>query len=95
MLIKPTVGRKVWFYAGNDHEEMNVIDRTQPLDATVVFVHGDRHVNLFILDHMGHQHFAPDVELVQPDTETPQYGSYATWMPYQVGQAQQNQTQQT
>jgi len=89
--IKPTIGRKVWFFVGDDHQEMNVESNDQPLDATVIFVHNDTHVNLFILDHMGHQHFASNVELVQPGEYAPTRGSYATWMDYQVDQARKNQ----
>lgn len=89
-MIKPTVGRKVWYrpsawdktgpgamQAGTD----------APLDATVVCVHGDRMVNLVVLDANGNMHKRPSVTLLQDDDKPNEGASYAEWMPYQQGQA--------
>lgn len=90
MIIKPTIGRKVWFWPGPDHAEMNVLNDEQPLDATVVFVHSDRMVNLLVIDHMGHDHREILVDLIQPDVErpNPKYHEFCEWMDYQKKVAQ-------
>ncbi len=96
-MIKPTVGRKVWYrpniedrigYGGmavyfHDVEEFD----GQPLDATIVFVRNDRLVNLTIMDHNGAQHQRTSVVLKQDDDVMDEDAAYAEWMPYQVGQA--------
>ena len=91
-MIKPTIGRKVWFYAGGAvlpgaWTTYKSGDETQPMDATVVYVHGDRMVNLAVLDHAGEPHAVRSVHLVQPGDEAVPNGMRAEWMPYQVGQA--------
>lgn len=100
-IIKPTVGRKVWFRPngtmslqragtqGVGFAPLAIIDDT-PLDATVVYVWGDRRVNLLVLDHYGNPFTATSVTMVQPDGDCPAVGFYAEWMPYQTGQARKN-----
>lgn len=102
-VIKPTVGRKVWYrpskydltgpvpmvMAGpQDQPEV-----AQPLDATVIAVWGDRMINVLVTDTMGRQFPVLSVDLLQPgdepkkDAEGKVIGRYCEWMPYQVGQA--------
>lgn len=95
-MITPTVGRKVW-YRPSAHDKTGPIPMTcqsgQPLDATVVCVHGDRMVNLVIFDVYGKQFNKTSVTLLQDDdkpatnNEGDVIGGYAEWMPYQQGQA--------
>jgi hypothetical protein len=95
--IKPTIGRKVWFYDG--HQAMgNIHDPSQAFDATVVFVDEDYvagtcSVNLLVADHTGQTFTRTKVPLRDPaGGQGDSHGSgvdYATWMPYQVGQAKQ------
>ena len=92
------MGRKVWFRP-NGTTQLQVpgteeytlgfprIMGNQPLDATVVYVWGDRMVNLMVLDHNGNQFLATSVTLLQPGEEPPTVGHYAEWMPYQVATA--------
>jgi hypothetical protein len=77
-MIKPTIGRKVWFFSAPGAPEQ---------DATVIDVHGDRCVNLFVVSRIGDTSAHRSVLLVQEGDALPTAGSYATWMPYQVGQA--------
>lgn len=90
-IIKPTVGRKVWFQPNginviNNHVVAELAD--QPMDATVVCVWDDRSVNLRLTDHVGHTHRAANVMLLQEDDEPPETNTpYCMWMPYQQGQA--------
>lgn len=92
MTIKPTVGRKVWYWPHLvDDATMNAVDSEQPLDATVLFVHDDRTVNLQIIDHMGHPHTLIQAVLRQPEDDKPSDEGYAEWMPYQVGQAEKHE----
>lgn len=98
-IIKPTVGRKVWFRPNGIKalQEAGVLEYLptplivnggdQPLDATVVYVWNDRCVNLTILDHSGHPFIASSVPLLQDGDEKPASGFYCEWMPYQKGQA--------
>lgn len=82
-MIKPTVGRVVWFYPlGHQPYE-------QPLAAIVAHVWSDTCVNLAIFDANGVPMPKPptSVLLVQPEAEVPAGGHYCAWMPFQVGQA--------
>jgi hypothetical protein len=84
-MIRPTVGRVVW-YRPNGREELNVLDPAQPLAAIVAFVHGDKMVNLSVIDHVGQRHAVERVVLLQ-EGDNPSAGHYCEWMPYQKGQA--------
>ncbi|RJP48789.1 MAG: hypothetical protein C4586_08745 [Anaerolineaceae bacterium] len=79
MLIKPTVGRVVWYWPAGAKVE-------QPFAATVAYVHSDHMVNLSVIDANGHQFPAMSIPLVQDNEETPGL-PYCCWMPYQKGQA--------
>ncbi len=83
VVIKPTVGRVVWYTA---HED----DHRQPLDeqpcaAMVTYVTDDNTVNLVVFGHDGVPESKLDVPLVQDGEDCPP-GS-CQWMPYQKGQA--------
>lgn len=82
-MIKPTIGRQVWFWRyGAEPLDHNA----QPEAATVVYVHADTLVNLQVLDHEGAARSETSVRLKQPEDSV--WGPpYAEWMPYQVGQA--------
>lgn len=86
-IITPTVGRQVWFYPDPQSAEGGFTRYNDgPFAATVVFVHGDRMVNLSVLDHAGKSHARTSIHLVQPGDE----GCPAMrceWMPFQKGQA--------
>lgn len=96
-IIKPTVGRKVWFRNNGSMQKLPRADGgtahpvfcgiEQPMDATVIFVHGARMVNLDITDHIGQRFVATSVPLLQDDDAIPDMGFYCEWMPYQKGQA--------
>lgn len=92
-IIKPTVGRKVWYrHDGQTAFDVNggmvhpVAYDDQPMDATVVYVWSDRMVNLRITDHAGNTFSLTSVTLVQEGDHKPS-GAYAEWMPYQKGQS--------
>lgn len=87
-MIKPTVGRVVWFYPQGSNEN------TQPLSASVAAVWGDRCVNLMIVQQNGvpMSHPPTSVTLVQDGDEIPKlsdgkFAQHCRWMPYQIGQA--------
>lgn len=80
-MIKPTVGRVVWFYKyvpGQGHKG--------PLAAHVAYVHSDSMVNLMVIDENGLPRSETSVYLRQEGNEAPQ-SNYCEWMPYQKGQA--------
>lgn len=98
-MIKPTIGRKVWYrpslYDKSAPDSMSC-SMGQPLDATVVYVHGDRTVNLVIFDASGDMHKRSSVQLLQDDDSSYFSGAaYAEWMPYQTAQAAKEVEQTT
>jgi hypothetical protein len=89
-MISPTVGRKVWLRPNGSTQHDGrplAVYSVQPLDATIIYVWGDRMVNLLVTDHGGTQHVFGSVTLVQEGDMTPAFGAYAEWMPYQKSQA--------
>lgn len=85
--IKPTIGRKVWFYSDTIHP--GIYDYHLPFDATVVYIYPDGKVNLLVITHGGWSCIEREVKLRDPH-EGDRQGSgkrFATWMPYQIGQA--------
>lgn len=83
-MIPPTIGRKVWFFDPSSHDQ-----REQ--DATIIDVQDDRSVSLFIINRGGTTSVRHSVYLVQEgDEPTPVPNGYATWMPYQIGQAKKH-----
>jgi hypothetical protein len=79
-IIKPTVGRKVWYWPYAPREG------DQPFDATICYVHSDRSVNLRVTDVQGASRGLICVTLCQPADPRPEQ-RYCEWMPYQKGQA--------
>lgn len=94
--INPTIGRVVHFNPTMSHaEKLGMVYRCQgtPMDAHIVYVWVSGLVNLAVFDHDGIQHAVTSVKLLQDADQAPlnEQGqlveSYATWMPYQKGQA--------
>ena len=86
--ITPTIGRKVWLYTAAQSPQ----DSKQAFDATVIFVHPSGLVNLYFVNHWGTAGSLSSVQLRDPQ-EDDKHGveTYATWMPYQVGQAKKSE----
>lgn len=94
--IMPTIGRRLW-YIPSTYDRGGMLDKPssimqatsdQPCDAGVVYVHGERLVNLIVTDHNGNTHKRTSVTLYQPGDDIPVDGGYAVWMTYQQAQAQ-------
>lgn len=85
-MIKPTVGRKVWYWPSG----LNRQPHDQPCDATVVYVHSERMVNLACFDSQGTPFARTSVPLLQDGDTATDVGAYAEWMPYQKGQARRD-----
>lgn len=85
-MIKPTVGRVVWFHP-NGSSPAN--DGVQPLAALVAYVWGDAMVNIAGFDSNGLPFSRTSVMLVQDDSPATNPGGapWCEWMPYQKGQA--------
>lgn len=88
-MIKPTVGRVVWFFPPKDKNP-----NLQPHAALVAHVHNDRLVNLAVFNENGENYSRTSVQLLQDEDAAPEVGFYAQWMPYQVGQAAKNEQAQ-
>jgi len=87
-ITPPTIGRRVHFWPAGVHlAALSVFDPTQPCDAGVIYVWGDRMVNLDVTGPSGSKLAACSVTFVQPGDEPPVGQSYAEWMPYQKQQA--------
>lgn len=77
-MIKPTIGRVVWFWQDSTQQ--------QPLPGIVCYVHDDTRINLATFDVNGNSQPRTSVFLWQGDSERPT-SYFAEWMPYQKGQA--------
>lgn len=93
-MIKPTVGRVVWFYMPVDAHQPGFAkpDDGEPCAAIITRVWGDRMVNLTVFDANGVPHSRTSVSLLQEGDEVPSH-PHATWMPYQVGQAKKHESE--
>lgn len=79
-MIKPTIGRQVWFwFYSQDRSD----PRQQAQAATVCYVHHDRLVNLDVVSHEGHHTPRYAIELRQDDDPEFNDRDYCEWMPYQ------------
>ena len=76
-MIRPTIGRIVWYFTDNDDVEQAAI---------ITYVKSDRMVNLCVFSSRGHSDSLQNVQLVQPEDKKPN-GSYCKWMPYQTKKA--------
>lgn len=79
-MIKPTIGRIVWYWAGKKEEG------AQPFAATIAHVWSDTCINIGYFDGNGQAGSATSVLLVQEGEPIPA-GQFCEWMPYQKGQA--------
>ena len=93
-VLKPTIGRRVWFRPSGAFLASNPIltqfNPEQPMDAGIVYVHHDHMVNLIVTDHVGKTLAVPSVPLLAghyvADEDTDVY-CCCEWMPYQKSQA--------
>jgi hypothetical protein len=88
-MIKPTVGRVVWYHPGKWAGDLPKISG-QPWAAIVTGVWSDTCVNLAVFDANGNAHKDTSVLLYQGEGPKPD-GSYCEWMPYQIGQAKKHE----
>lgn len=73
-MIKPTVGRIVWFYP-EAHQPQD-----QPQAAIIAFVYPNSPmINLSTFDQWGNAYGQGPVPLIQDGDEPPEIGMYATW----------------
>ena len=93
-IIKPTVGRRVWFRPSAaflaSNPTLTQFNPEQPMDAGIVYVHHDHMVNLIVTDHVGKTFPVPSVPLLAGQYEPAEDGDVyccCEWMPYQKGQA--------
>jgi len=85
-LIKPSVGRIVWYYP-DPKNTLIAPTGGAPMAAIIAYVHSDTMVNLAFFDANGVASNQTSVKLLQ-DEDKPNPGEiYCEWMPYQVGQA--------
>lgn len=82
-MIKPTVGRVLWYYPRGATQ---VDQELQPFAATVAHVINDGKVNIGFLDSYGEHGCAHNVRLLQDDEPAPAE-PFCMWMPFQKGQA--------
>ena len=94
MKITPTVGRVVWFYPASNVATSGFTPPPEghPLAAIIAGVVDAEAgaVHLTVFDGVGVPRSEPYVLLVQEGDTPPAQGRYATWMPYQIGQAKKH-----
>lgn len=82
-MIKPSIGRVVWFWTcAGEAEKPNA----QPFAALVTYVHSDDCVNLAVFDREGDHIPHAAIQLWNGEGERPR-SLHCEWMPYQKGQA--------
>lgn len=87
-VIVPTIGRRLHFHPNAEHQEaLGVFDAQQPCDAGVIYVWGDRNVNLDVTGPSGTKVCVQNVRLLQGNDQPQEGESYAAWMPYQTQKA--------
>lgn len=88
-MIKPTIGRVVWFHPAKGVSDGGFVyhGNDEPLAAIIAHVWNDSMVNLAVFDSNGTSHNRTSVKLFQDGEDKSDYNSYAEWMPYQKGQA--------
>ena len=88
-VIKPTIGRRVWYWPARNCAEGGFAynDPSQPCDAGIAYVQSDRMINVSVADQNGVVHAKTSVQLLQEGDARPEFNAFAEWMPYQVGQA--------
>ena len=85
--IKPTIGRVVLYWPDKEFRGCRP-DACQPLPALIARVWSDTSINVGGFDANGMPFSATSVYLTPAEGEPPNMAShYATWMPYQKGQA--------
>jgi len=85
-MIKPTVGRVVWYYPSAEEMTHGLPMVGTELAAIIAHVYDDTIVNLMVIDSNGNPHSRQSVHLDQHD-QRDDAGAYCRWMPYQKGQA--------
>jgi hypothetical protein len=85
-MIKPTIGRVVWFKPSSDESDANFVC-SSCCAAIIAHVWSDTCVNLAVFDANGNSHSKTSVLLIQEGNPVPGGGYYCEWMPYQKGQA--------
>lgn len=88
-MIKPTIGRVVWFQPTCTPDQPL---RQQPYPALICYVHSDTLINVGYFNEGGTCGSATSVRLVQEGEDVPANGHFAEWMPYQVGQAKKHES---
>lgn len=83
-VIKPTVGRVVWYWP-TLNEPLNKLDTRQPLAAIIAYVHDEQRINVTVFDHTGMPYGRKSIYLSQDNEPDPPILPYASWMP--IGQA--------
>jgi hypothetical protein len=86
--IPPTVGRHVDYYRTPDHWKA---EPKRPYCAHIVNVNGDGTINVVFWNEMGSALPVQHVVLLQHGEQVPDDRDFATWMPYQIGQAQKTE----
>lgn len=87
-MIKPTIGRVVWYKPSTNSGQAGITHGDQVHAALVAYVHSDTCVNLAVFDTHGNNYNLTSVALAQ-DREAEE--GECQWMPYQVGQAAKSQ----
>ena len=86
-MIKPSIGRVVWYRHDAVNDQGMARDVTQPLAAIITHVWHERMVNLVVFDANGTPFSRTSIALVQEGDPQPPGQRYCEWMPYQKGQA--------
>lgn len=90
-MIKPTIGRVVWFQPSRSPDMPPL---AQPFAALIAYVHSGTCINVAAFDQNGAHIAACSVKLLQEGEAPPETGYYAEWAPLQKGQAKLQEAEQ-
>jgi len=86
-MIKPTIGRVVWFWPDPSMPTLSGIESAaQPFTASICYVHDDDTISVGGFRHDGRTFVATMIPLYHGEGPRPLV-PHAEWMPYQKGQA--------
>lgn len=89
-MIKPSIGRSVWYRPVHSDGGLDRFIGPEPLAAIVTAVWDERTVNLCVFDPTGLPHGRVRVPLRQEDDIVPPW-AHCEWMPYQIDQAKKHE----
>lgn len=79
----PSVGRILHYLPASQDFTLNYEDPSQPLTCQILYVRGEKSVDLNVIDQHGQHHFRKAVPILEHAGEHTGEKDACVWMPYQ------------